>query len=171
MSADRLFEDERATVTLTLRADGPVPLVELLEPLPASVRLDRGRHHAFFTLRAGEEIRWELGLHCTGRQRVQLGVKRVVERGDVQAQSRLSRGNADASQILFGERSVSRVARPSRKGGRVAPATRSRAMCVQFAETGNTPNGFHRQSPEFHSLRPWSVGRGPRNRHTGTAYR
>jgi uncharacterized protein (DUF58 family) len=73
VSAERLFEDQRVTVTLTLRADGPVPLVELLEPLPSRVRLERGRHHAFFSLRAGEEIRWELVLHCVGRQRLQLG--------------------------------------------------------------------------------------------------
>jgi uncharacterized protein (DUF58 family) len=73
VSADRVLEDERATVTLTLRADGPVRLVELLEPLPSSVRLERGRNHAFFTLRAGEEIRWEMTLRCAGRQRLQLG--------------------------------------------------------------------------------------------------
>ena len=72
-SADRLLEDERASVTLTLRADGPIPLVELLEPLPPSVRLERGRTHAFFSLRAGEELRWEMVVHCGGRQRVQLG--------------------------------------------------------------------------------------------------
>lgn len=73
VSADRLLEDERASVTLTLRADGPVTLVELLEPLPPSVRLERGRPHAFFTLRASEELRWEMTLHCAGRQRLQLG--------------------------------------------------------------------------------------------------
>src|SRR4030095_1076844 len=73
VSAERLFEDQRATVTLTLRADGPVPLVELLEPLPSRVRLGRGRPPAVFALRAGEEIRWEVVLHCVGRQRLQLG--------------------------------------------------------------------------------------------------
>ena len=73
VSADRLLEDERASVTLTLRADGPVTLVELLEPLPPRVHLERGRHHAFFTLRAGEEIHWEMVLRCAGRQHLQLG--------------------------------------------------------------------------------------------------
>ena len=73
VSAERLFEDERATVTLTLRADGPVPLVELLEPLPSRVHLERGRHHAFFTLRPGAEVRWEMVLRCVGRQHLQLG--------------------------------------------------------------------------------------------------
>ena len=73
VSADRLFEDERVTVTTTLRADGPLPLVELLEPLPPRVRLERGRHHAFFSVRAGEEVRWTFELRCTGRQRLLLG--------------------------------------------------------------------------------------------------
>jgi uncharacterized protein (DUF58 family) len=73
VSADRLVEDERVTVTVTLRAAQPVPLVELLEPLPPRTRLERGRHHAFFTLRAGEEVRWEFALRCAGRQRPRLG--------------------------------------------------------------------------------------------------
>lgn len=73
VSADRLFEDERVTVTITLRAAEPVPLVELLEPLPPRVHLERGRHHAFFTLRPDEEVRWTFTLRCAGRQRLRLG--------------------------------------------------------------------------------------------------
>ena len=73
VSAERLIEDERVTVTITLRADAPVPLVELLEPLPPRVQLERGRNAAFFTLRAGEEVRWEFVLRCAGRQRLHLG--------------------------------------------------------------------------------------------------
>lgn len=73
VSTDRLFEDERVSVTLTLRAEGPVPLVELLEPLPPRVRRERGHNHAFFALRAGEEVRWEFALRCEGRQRLRLG--------------------------------------------------------------------------------------------------
>jgi len=73
VSAERLIEDERVTVTITLRADRPVPLVELLEPLPPRARLERGRNAAFFTLRAGEEVRWEFVLRCAGRQRLHLG--------------------------------------------------------------------------------------------------
>ncbi|HSF05221.1 MAG TPA: DUF58 domain-containing protein [Methylomirabilota bacterium] len=72
VSADRLFEDERVAVTLTLRAEGPLPLVELLEPLPPRVRLERGRNHAFFTLRSGEEVRWTFALRCGGRQQLRL---------------------------------------------------------------------------------------------------
>jgi uncharacterized protein (DUF58 family) len=73
VTAERLFEDERVTVRLTLRASEPLPLVELLEPLPPRVHLERGRNHAFFTLRAGEEVRWEFTLRCRGRQRLGLG--------------------------------------------------------------------------------------------------
>ncbi|HET9489771.1 MAG TPA: DUF58 domain-containing protein [Methylomirabilota bacterium] len=73
VSTDRVFEDERVTVTATLRAEGPLPLVELLEPLPPRVHLERGRHHAFFTLRPGEEVRWTFALRCAGRQHLRLG--------------------------------------------------------------------------------------------------
>jgi uncharacterized protein (DUF58 family) len=73
VSAGRVFEDERVTVTLTLRADGPVPLVEVLEPLPPRVHVEQGCNHAFFSLRAGEAVRWEFALRCTGRQRLHLG--------------------------------------------------------------------------------------------------
>ncbi len=73
VSADRLFEDERLTVTFTLRAQTALPLVELLEPLPSRVRVERGRNHAFFTLRAGQEVRWTFALRCAARQRLRLG--------------------------------------------------------------------------------------------------
>ena len=72
VSADRLFEDERVTVTLTLRTGESLPLVELLEPLPPRVRLERGRNHAFFTLQPGEEVRWTFELRCTSRQHLRL---------------------------------------------------------------------------------------------------
>ncbi|HUF92568.1 MAG TPA: DUF58 domain-containing protein [Candidatus Limnocylindria bacterium] len=73
VSAGRVFEDERVTVTLTLRADEPVPLVELLEALPPRVQVEDGSPHAFFSLRAGEAVRWQFALRCAGRQRLHLG--------------------------------------------------------------------------------------------------
>jgi uncharacterized protein (DUF58 family) len=73
LSADRVLEEERVTVTVTLRATQAVPLVEVLEPLPSRARLEHGRHHAFFTLRADEEVRWEFTLRCDSRQRLRLG--------------------------------------------------------------------------------------------------
>ncbi|HSL51005.1 MAG TPA: DUF58 domain-containing protein [Candidatus Deferrimicrobiaceae bacterium] len=73
LSTTRVLEDERVTVTVTLRADGPLALVELLEPLPSRARLARGSNHAFFTLRAGREIRWTFELRAAGRQHLRLG--------------------------------------------------------------------------------------------------
>jgi len=72
VSADRVVEDEPVSVTVTLRADATA-LVELLEPLPPGVQLERGRNHAFFALAAGEEVRWQFALRCAGRQRVRFG--------------------------------------------------------------------------------------------------
>ncbi|HEU4371716.1 MAG TPA: DUF58 domain-containing protein [Methylomirabilota bacterium] len=80
-SADRVFEAERVTVSLRLRADAPVPLVELLQPLPPRVRLERGCNHVFLALRAGEEVRWEFTLRCEGRQRLRLGGPHVRQWG------------------------------------------------------------------------------------------
>jgi uncharacterized protein (DUF58 family) len=73
VSADRLFEEQRVTATSTLRADADVSLVEVFEPLPPRVEVEAGRAHAFFRLRAGQEVRWELTLRCGGRQRLRLG--------------------------------------------------------------------------------------------------
>jgi uncharacterized protein (DUF58 family) len=72
LSATRLLEDEHVTVTITLRATRAVPLVEMVAPLPPRVALERGRHHAFFTLRAGQEIRWTFELRGAGRQHLRL---------------------------------------------------------------------------------------------------
>jgi uncharacterized protein (DUF58 family) len=73
VSVERAFEGERVTVTTTLRAVTALGLVEMLEPLPPRVRLERGCNHAFFRLRAGEEVGWRFELRCTGRQRLRLG--------------------------------------------------------------------------------------------------
>jgi uncharacterized protein (DUF58 family) len=72
VSADRLVEGERVTVTVTLRARERLPLVELLQPLPPQVWPARGNHHAFFSLAHGEEVRWTFELACAGRQRLRL---------------------------------------------------------------------------------------------------
>ncbi len=72
LSSRRLLEDECVTVTVRLLADRPLPLMELLEPLPPRVGLERGRHHAFFTLRAGQEIAWTFELRAVGRQHLRL---------------------------------------------------------------------------------------------------
>jgi uncharacterized protein (DUF58 family) len=72
VSADRLVEGESLTVTATLRAREALPLVELWQPLPGRVRVDRGRPHAFFSLGPGEEVRWTFQLACAGRQQLLL---------------------------------------------------------------------------------------------------
>jgi len=72
LSAERVFENERVSVTISVRANGRAPLVELLEPLPPGVELERGSNHAFFSLQPDEEVRWEFTLRCRGRQRVRI---------------------------------------------------------------------------------------------------
>ena len=72
VSAERLFEGERVTVTVTLRTREPLALVELLQPLPPHVWAARGSHHAFFSLGADEEVCWTFELACAGRQQLRL---------------------------------------------------------------------------------------------------
>lgn len=72
VSAERLVEGERVTVTVTLRAREPLALVELLQPLPPQVWPARGSNHAFFSLAPGEEACWTFELACAGRQRLRL---------------------------------------------------------------------------------------------------
>lgn len=72
LSAARLVEDERVTVTVTVRADADA-LVELLEPLPSGVSLESGDTHVFVRLRAGQEVAWRFVLRCAGRRWVRLG--------------------------------------------------------------------------------------------------
>jgi uncharacterized protein (DUF58 family) len=73
VSSDRVFEREAVTVTVTLRAGTAMPLVEVLAPVPPLARVVRGRPHAFFSLRAGEAVRWSFELACPSRQRLRLG--------------------------------------------------------------------------------------------------
>lgn len=86
ISSDRLFEGETTTVTVTVSADAPVALVELLGPLPPGAQLRSGRHRAVMTLRAGDPVEWtyELrfprrGVHDLGtiavRMRDRLGLR------------------------------------------------------------------------------------------------
>jgi len=101
VSAERLIEDDRVTVTVTLRAEQPVPLVELLEPLPPRVRLEQGRNHAFFTLRAGEEVRWAFVLRCASRQRLHLGGPHVRSWGPLGLAAAEARSRAPQTVAVY----------------------------------------------------------------------
>lgn len=72
LSADRLVEGERVTVTVTFQGREPLTLVELFQPLPPQVWTARGRNHAFFTVGPGELVRWTFEIACAGRQRLRL---------------------------------------------------------------------------------------------------
>jgi len=72
VSAARLVEDERVTVTVTLRADAD-GVVELLEPLAPGVSIESGDSHVFLRLRAGQTMVWRFVVRCAARRRVHLG--------------------------------------------------------------------------------------------------
>ena len=87
LSADRAFEGERVTVTVTVSAEAPVPLLELFEPLPPSLRLVAGYNRGFFTLGRGQEVQWRYQVECRRRGRLSLGTlhARLWARGGLHA--------------------------------------------------------------------------------------
>jgi len=73
VSATRLFEGERLTVTLALTAETPLPQVEVLDPLPASAELASGSNRTVQAVDAGETARWSYELRFPERARLTLG--------------------------------------------------------------------------------------------------
>lgn len=73
VSAERLFEGDEVTVTVTLTARSRVWLLELLEPLPPTVELGSGRNRALFALEPGHRGQWTYRLRFPGRGRFTLG--------------------------------------------------------------------------------------------------
>jgi uncharacterized protein (DUF58 family) len=73
VSAARVFEGERVTVTVTVSATRPVPLLELFEPLPPTLRLVGGHNRGLFSLTRGHSVEWRYEVECARRGRVTLG--------------------------------------------------------------------------------------------------
>ncbi len=73
VSADRVFEGDQLTVTVTLTARSPIRLIELFEPIPSTTGLASGCNRAIFTLAADQRLRWTYDLLCVGRGRFTLG--------------------------------------------------------------------------------------------------
>ena len=73
VSADRVFEGERVTVTVDVTAHSAVPLLELREPLPPGSALEVGRSRAVMALRPGQTARWSYAARWPGRGVYELG--------------------------------------------------------------------------------------------------
>ena len=73
VSSARVFEGERVTVTVTVSASEPVPLLELFEPFPPSLRLVSGYNRGLFTLGRGQSVEWRYDVECVRRGRVNFG--------------------------------------------------------------------------------------------------
>jgi uncharacterized protein (DUF58 family) len=87
VTPERLFEGDRVTVTVTVTAQALIPLIEVLELLPAGCDLTAGRHRALTTLRAGRMARWSYEVRCPGRGQRQFGTLaiRVSDRWGLRA--------------------------------------------------------------------------------------
>ena len=87
VSATRLLEGDRLTVTVTLTAETALPLIELLQDLPPLIELASGERRVTFRLKAGERHQWTSDLRCPARGRFTLGSihVRIGNRAGVQA--------------------------------------------------------------------------------------
>jgi uncharacterized protein (DUF58 family) len=63
----RLFEGENLTVTVTVTAHSPIPMIEMLGPMPPETELGSGHNRAMFRLQPGQQVRWTYELRCGGR--------------------------------------------------------------------------------------------------------
>jgi uncharacterized protein (DUF58 family) len=87
VSAARVFEGERVTVTVTVSAGRRVPLLELFEPLPPTLRLVGGHNRGLFSLTRGQRVEWRYEVECVRRGRVSLGTvhARLWDRAGLEA--------------------------------------------------------------------------------------
>jgi uncharacterized protein (DUF58 family) len=73
VSTTRLLEGERVTVSVTLAARDPLPLVELLAVIPPFMELAAGEPVMTARLRPGERRQWTYGFRCPARGRFAVG--------------------------------------------------------------------------------------------------
>jgi uncharacterized protein (DUF58 family) len=66
-SADRVFEDDCVTVTVSVTAKSPLPLLVLLGPLPRDTELASGRHRVVTALGAGRTAGFSYDVRCPVR--------------------------------------------------------------------------------------------------------
>jgi uncharacterized protein (DUF58 family) len=67
LSADRVFEDDGVTLTITIRATSALPLVILVGPLARDTELARGRQRAAMSLGPGETASFSYEVRCPVR--------------------------------------------------------------------------------------------------------
>jgi uncharacterized protein (DUF58 family) len=94
VSTERLCEGERLSLTVTLRASAPMPLLELHVPLPDNFTRAAGDHHAVLALKAGEERihRFELTAHARGSCHLGDVYLRSHDRSGLRAADRIDAG-------------------------------------------------------------------------------
>lgn len=73
VSAERLAEGGRLAASVTVSARDALPLIEILQPLPALLELHSGSNRIALSLTAGQEGSWHYELICPARGRFTLG--------------------------------------------------------------------------------------------------
>jgi len=77
VSAERLFEGDRLTVTFTLSARTRIDSIELVEPLPPTLQLVSGFNRVASSLHAGQSASWSYEIRCLRRGQFALGIVHV----------------------------------------------------------------------------------------------
>lgn len=73
LSADRLSEGDRLFVTVTATIEAPIPIVELLVPLPSMLQVDGGNNRVVLDMATGDKADWTFPVLCPARGRFDLG--------------------------------------------------------------------------------------------------
>ena len=73
LSTERLAEGDRLAATVTMTAHDALPLIEILQPLPALLELRSGCNRIALSLAAGQEACWRYELLCPARGRFSFG--------------------------------------------------------------------------------------------------
>ncbi len=143
VSAHRFFEGDCLRVTITITAESPVALIEVLDPQPLSLEPISGNHHAAFSLDAGQTVRWAYVCRCVRRDRFELGNLHVRLSGRSGLLIREVRHSAPKSCTVY---------------PRVVPLRRMLLPPFTQVYVGNYVSSRLGEGIEFGNIRPFAPG-------------
>jgi uncharacterized protein (DUF58 family) len=73
ISADRLAEGDRLSVTVSVEAMEPAAVLEIHAALPPMLQIDRGNNRMVLAVEPGQESGWSFQVRCAARGRFDLG--------------------------------------------------------------------------------------------------
>jgi uncharacterized protein (DUF58 family) len=74
LSAERVSEGDQILVSLTVAAEDPLPMIEILAALPPMLEVASGNNRVVLTVAAGREWGWSFQVRCPARGHFDLGL-------------------------------------------------------------------------------------------------